>query len=126
MIDLDKPVRVFKNPKYGCYSIMQNGRLRASARQVRLVNVEFRVREAGRQRMLREQRRNVHAFAVGTLSDYVHPDDGRDLGGMNGRRVFYNPYRFSSFVDSETQTPVTAATTAYFDEHGVTYAVPPA
>lgn len=121
MIDPTQPVRVFKNPKHGCYSIMQNGRLRASAREVRLVDVEFRVREAGRQRMLREQRRNVHAFAVGTLCDYVHPGENRRLGDITGRAVFYNPYRFASFVDSETQTPVTSAAVVQFDEHGVVY-----
>ena len=34
VIDRDKPVRVFRNLKHGCYSILQNGRLKASARQV--------------------------------------------------------------------------------------------
>ena len=76
MIDYDKPVRVFKNLTHGCYSILQNGKLKASARQVLLRDVEFKVRESGRQRMIREQRRNVHAFAVGHLVDYVHPNEG--------------------------------------------------
>lgn len=69
MIDQNKPVRVFENLKHGCYSIMQNGMFRASARQVRLTDVEFRVRESGRLRMVRERRRNVHTFAVGRLCD---------------------------------------------------------
>ena len=59
MIDRNAPVRVFKNLKHGCYSIMQGGVIKASARQVRLADVEFRVREAGRRRMLRERRKNV-------------------------------------------------------------------
>ncbi len=71
VIDQNLPVRVFKNWKHGCYSIMQRGVVRASASQVRLTNVEFRVREAGRQRMLREKQKNVHAFAVGHLVDFV-------------------------------------------------------
>ena len=122
MIDKDKPVRVFKNWKHDCYSIMQHGKLLASAKQVRLADVEFRVRESGRQRMLRNQRKNVHAFASGELLDYVHPDESRNLEKLEGRGVFYNPYEFSTFVDNETQSPVKTANVAHFDEDGVIYA----
>jgi len=123
VIDKNLPVRVFKNLKYGCYSIMQRGVIRASAKQVRLCDVEFRVRESGRQRMLREKRRNVHAFAVGRLEDYVHPGDDRELGRIVGRGVFYDPKRFSSFVDRETKVPVTRVRVAHFDEDGVIYSL---
>ena len=123
MIDRDQPVRVFKNLKHGCYSIMQRGVVRASARQVRLSDVEFRVREAGRQRMLREKRKNVHAFAVGKLVDYVHPEDSRDIAPIAGRGAFYDPYRFPSFVDRETNAPVITVSVAHFDEDGVLYSL---
>lgn len=123
MIDKNLPVRVFKNFKHGCYSIMQRGVVKASARQVRLAGVEFRVREAGRQRSLREKRRNVHAFAVGRLVDYVHPSDSRNIEPMVGRGAFYDPRRFPSFVDRETMAPVTAVSAAHFDENGVIYSV---
>ena len=123
MIDKNLPVRVFKNLKHGCYSIMQRGVIKASAREVRLSGVEFRVREAGRQRALRENRRNVHAFAVGRLVDYVHPSDSRRMEPMVGRGAFYDPLRFPSFVDRETQAPVTAVSLAQFDEDGVIYSL---
>lgn len=121
MIDHDKPVRVFKNWKHNCYGIMQNGLLKASAKQVRLTDVEFRVRESGRERMLRNGRRNIHAFAIGRLTDFVHPNEARNLEGMPGRSVYYNPYQFAAFVDQETQQPVISAEVAQFDEHGVIY-----
>ena len=121
MIDHEKPVRVIHNWKHDCYSIMQNGRLKASARQVRLSDVEFRVRESGRERMLRNQRRNIHAYAIGRLLDFVHPDDDRELGGMSGRSVYYNPYQFAFFADKETQAPVNSALVVQFDERGVVY-----
>lgn len=123
VIDKDQPVRVFKNFKHGCYSIMQRGVIKASARVVRLSDVEFRVRENGRQRMIREKRKNVHAFAVGRLVDYVHPSDSRDIAPPDGRGLFYDPYRFGSFVDSETEAPVTAVRVAHFDEDGVVYSL---
>ena len=121
MIDYSKPVRVFKNWRLGCYNIMQDGRLLASAREIRLGSVEFLVRESGRQRMLRRQKRNVHAYAIGHLVDYVHPSEERSLDPLPGRGVFYDPYRFSSFVDVETRDAVTRASSAHFHESGVTY-----
>ncbi len=121
MIDAQRPVRVFRNWKRGCYSIMQDGRIHASASQVRLGDVQFVVRESGRQRMLREQSRNVHAYAVGVLVDYVHPDEDRRLAGLGGRAVHYDPRRCAAFVDSQTLAPVTVAESALLDEGGVTY-----
>lgn len=123
MIDRDQPVRVFKNLKHGCYSIMQRGVIRASARVVRLSDVEFRVGEKGRQRMIRDKRRNVHAFAIGRLVDYVHPDDARDIAPLEGRGAFYDPYRFGFFVDAETQAPLITVSAAHFDEDGVVYSL---
>ena len=121
MIDYNRPVRVFKNWKLGCYNIMRSGKLLTSARQVHLSGVEFLVRESGRRRMIENGRRNIHAYAVGTLVDYVHPEEPRDLDKVSGRSVFYNPYKFSSFVDNETQDPIMAADFARFDESGVVY-----
>ena len=121
MRDQDKPVRVFRNWKRDCYNIMRDGRVLASAKQVRLTAVEFLVRESGRQRMLRQGRRNVHAYAIGRLVDYTHPGDLRDLDKLAGRAVFYNPYRCSTFVDDESGCSVTHAAQAHLDEGGITY-----
>lgn len=121
VIDPNKPVRVFLNHKHGCYSIFQNGAVRASASQVRLADVEFRVRESGRQKMLDENRRTIHAFAVGRLVDHVHPSEARRLDLLDGRPVRYNPHEAGCFVDAETREPVASATAAHFDEAGATY-----
>lgn len=121
MIDMAKPVRVFLNHKHGCYSIFQNGAVRASASQVRLADVEFRVRESGRQKMLSENRRTIHAFAVGRLVDHVHPSEDRALEKLDGRRVRYNPHEAGHFTDAETGEPVTFAAAAHFGEDGATY-----
>jgi len=57
----------------------------------------FKVSEAGRQRVLREKRKNVHAFIEGTLTApmTVDPDDLK--------RVSYNPYLCGSFVNASQQ-----------------------
>jgi hypothetical protein len=68
-----------------------------------LKDVTFKVSEAGRQRVLREKRKNVHAGIVGNISadawdDILLQDDPK--------QITYNPYRFSSFVDKEDLKPV--------------------
>jgi len=120
-IDFSKPVRVFKNPKLGCYNIMQGGLIKATARQIRLRDAEFLVRESGRQRMLREKRRTIHAYVQGRLIDFSHPDDAKSINHLPGRQATYNPYRYSSFVDRETEVPLSRAPWVQLDECGVTY-----
>jgi len=122
VIDYAKPVKVFKNLKYGCYTIMQGGLPRASARQVRLQDAAFTVRESGRQRMLREQRRTIHAFITGTLVDFVHAGDNeRSMAQLPGTQVHYNPQRGGAFMDLTTDTPVDRAAMVQLDEQGVSY-----
>ena len=120
VLDPNRPVRVFKNWKLGCWNIMQDGLLRASARQVRLEQVRFVVRESGRQRALREGRRNVHAYAVGLLRGQVHADDADDLAAIEGREVVYDARHFASFVERDSGSAVIGAEVARFDEHGLT------
>ncbi len=68
------------------------GRVVYHADQVFLNNCRFVVSEAGRQRVIREQRKNVHAFVRGTLST---PQDCKI-------QVSYNPYKTNSFYIKET------------------------
>ncbi len=72
-----------------------------------LDDVTFKVSEAGRQRVLRERKKNVHAGVIGYLNE-----QGirliiatRDLA----TKVTYNPYKYQSFVDAETLEPVLTA-----------------
>ena len=121
MIDIERPVRVVRNWKRHCYTILQDGVPRASASGVRLAVVEFRVRESGRLRMLREGKRNVHAYAVGHLVDFVHPGQPRRLPTLDGRAAAYDPWRFDSFVDCQTLAPIGCAALAQFDDDGLRY-----
>ena len=61
----------------------------------------FKVSEAGRQRVLREKRKNVHAFVEGIIGDPMNLPDPEDM-----QRVSYNPYKGSTFTTCVTQTPV--------------------
>jgi hypothetical protein len=79
------------------------GRVVAHLPQVSLTDAVFKVSEAGRQRVLREQRKNVHAGVVGYLSEIPETD----IDTMTA--VTYNPYLYSSFVTLADQLPVSTA-----------------
>ena len=126
VIDTARPVRVFRNWKHRCYNIMQ-GSYVVSAREVELADVEFQVRESGRQRMLRTGRKTVHAYAVGTLVSFARPaeSDGDSppfgLAQLVGRPMTYDALQAGQFLDRESRQPVIIADRAYFDEHGGRY-----
>ena len=72
------------------------------AETVVLANCEFKVSEAGRKRVLKEKRKNVHAGVKGYLCR-------NDLCGFNlddFTEITYNPYKYSSFVVKKTQQPI--------------------
>lgn len=73
-----------------------------------LENVEFRVRESGRQRVLRERQKNIHAFAVGRLQNFAKEHSLNQSGAY----VNYNPYNNNSFVVEGTDIPVKSADSA--------------
>jgi len=76
------------------------GRVIQHAREIFLTDCRFRVSEAGRQRVLRERRKNVHAGVVGRVGSAVPPD------AAGGVRVSYNPYKYPTFVRADSLEPV--------------------
>ena len=80
----------------------EKGRVIAHARYVTLDNVKPKVSEAGRQRVLRERRKNVHAGLVGT---WVTGSEA--LGRIHGpvEPITYNPYKYTGFVYKASEEP---------------------
>ncbi len=82
------------------------GRVIMHADRVTLKDVKFKVSEAGRQRVIREKRKNVHAFVVGEL---VSVDNRPIVGEL----ITYNPYVYNTFVTAFDKTPIKSAQTAH-------------
>jgi hypothetical protein len=72
---------------------------------VHIRNPEFVVRKAGRERVLREGKKNVHAFVRGEITYF----DDFDPDYLDYSLVSYNPYKFDTFVDVCDVTPVRTA-----------------
>ena len=60
----------------------------------------FVVRKAGRERVLREKKKNVHAFVRGTWMQDLLIEDAQKIFDHCGvsKEVTYNPYKYDSFV----------------------------
>ena len=98
--------KVYRNlnkgtPERPVYSVQQytakgspSGRKRwivvAYATRITLQDVTFKVDERKRQKVIAEQRKNVHAYAIGVRSGVVPL--------LDGGRVSYNPYKGPSFT----------------------------
>ena len=87
------------------------GRVVGHLERLGLAGVKFKVSEAGRQRVLREKRKNVHARVQGTL---VNPDALTNCED----RVSYNPYRGGTFYNTETGEDYLNADLAVLDDTG--------
>lgn len=113
-------VFVYFNLHRKCWSIKalegpRKGRVIAHSSEVLLQDCVFKVSEAGRQRVLRERKKNVHAGVVGTMtrwSQWPHNE-------LPWVAVIYNPYRYSTFVNKRTERPVKTAKLVHMLPEGV-------
>ena len=93
------------------------GRVVAHCNRILLDKPKFKVSEAGRQRVLREKAKNVHAGVVGRV--LFIEQRFKPLWLEKGTEVTYNPYKFETFVNRKTLGPVYNALTAYMDTRKV-------
>jgi len=126
-------VQVYRNLHNGLISIqdLSTGLVLGHASAVDLQHATFIVREAGRQQVIKEKRKNVHAFVRGKVVDVVNfqPFKGRGEGieddspyawGNSTKlqrgsmlvtttKVSYNPYKAPHFVTPEGDEVVGAS-----------------
>jgi hypothetical protein len=110
-------VFVYFNLHKKCFSIKalegeRKGLVIAHRDLVILTKCKFKVSEAGRQRVLREKKKNVHAGVTGlwgaSATGIIEPAELYFLE-LFGRRVTYNPYKYDSFVIKTTEQSVDVA-----------------
>lgn len=112
----DRIVRVYRNLNRNCYSVQEKNplggawRVIAHVDSIELRNCRFAVSAASRARVLRQKRRNVHAFVYGTVG-------AGPVVWSRAWRVKYDPFTWSTFV-TEDGAPVHEALFAHFGKHG--------
>lgn len=95
LFDPSRIVSVYRNLHNGKWSVSQSNRVVCHADYIMLRDVRFTVRPAGRLKVLKEKKKNVHAFVKGYLVEYPYKIDIEDLGKWVS--ITYNPYKYDSF-----------------------------
>ena len=85
-------VEVYFNLHKNLFSVRHEGRVIDHTHKIMLRDAKFVVQPGGRARVLREGRKNVHAWVKGEMiGDIMHHNCCH--------RIVYNPYKYESFVD---------------------------
>lgn len=123
-----KGCKVYYNLHLKTYSVLgwdadKNGwRLKEYADNLVLLDVEFKVSESGRQRVIKEKRKNVHAFAI---AKHVYPIPSHRVTALMDKRTYrsatYNPYLYDSFVDVETKQRIKNSRSAVLHNKKISY-----
>jgi hypothetical protein len=101
--------KVYFNIRKRVFSVVVAGRVAYHANMVMLGNCKFKVSEAGRLRVLKQGRKNVHAFIYGDLLAIDMPITVKD----DARQVTYNPYKYETFVSRDTLERIDSANLVY-------------
>jgi len=90
----DKRVYVYFNLHKKVWSVRQDGMVVKHTKHIMLKNCRFLVGKAGRERVLREGKKNVHAGVSGYVTDLVPACRVHS-------EVTYNPYRNEKFTTKD-------------------------
>jgi len=115
-LEAGTPVRVYRNLHNGKLSVQvkQDGKWKVHAHvdDIFLDDPNFKVSQAGRERVLREKAKNVHAFILGNVSS----SEGFDAD--NARQVTYNPYKMTHFSTKDDGEHIFTADKASISSSG--------
>jgi len=124
-------VSIYRNLHNGLISIKSasSGLVLGHAKSVDIAWADFVVHEAGRQRVLKDKQKNVHAYVKGLLlnTSGFKPYKGRSIGPVYGaihstykdKVVSYNPYKAPHFVIKGTSDKVSKASLCTVSHDGI-------
>ena len=101
---------IYRNLHKDCFSVKYKGKVINHVNYFVGHDVEFRVSEAGRQRVLDTLQRNVHAYVVCSSYDVLLGDL---LKTDEMKLVYYNPFELDMFVLAGTEIPVMKSAICY-------------
>ena len=97
-------VEVYWNLHKNCFSVRscKTGRVIDHVNGINLRDVNYVVRQAGRRKVLKEKKKNVHAFVRGYIYDnLISLSKDTEIACAT-----YNPYKYTSFIDKKYGKPI--------------------
>ena len=113
-------VQVYYNLHKKCLSIRHKGKVIEHAQEVTLTDARFHVQQAGRERVLKQKRKNVHAYISGKLKETFWFTQAPKYIWTAKQRVTYNPYKYKNFVNKKTLKPVASAEVVHISGKRIT------
>ena len=98
LIDLNRKIEVYRNLHKDCWSVRQDGLVKFHCDTIHMSGCSFVVQPAGHARVLREKKKNVHAFIRGYLCGFTSDEQ---VDAFCWDDIYYNPYKTDTFVDFE-------------------------
>ena len=92
-MDKNKRVYVYFNLHKKVWSVRQSGRIVEHTKHIKLRDCRFLVSQAGREKVLREKKKNVHAGVSGYVINSIP-----EYRIFSEAKLTYNPYRYKGFV----------------------------
>ena len=123
MYSKPEQIRVYRNLAKNTFSYQKktkNGwRVAGWSDEIVLNNATFRVSEAGRARVIREKRKNVHAYITGDPI-YVHGLTKKTPHLKNFKtKLYYNPYKTKTFMNTLTNKTIHSADSVMVNLEGI-------
>ena len=100
---------IYRNLHKNKFSIKFRGKVINRHGYIITMDSTFKVNEKGRQRVLLERRKNVHAFVACKAFMLC----GGELDITNLQEVYYNPYKLNTFVLKATNDIITSNKKVY-------------
>ena len=113
-------VQVYYNLHKKCLSVRHKGKVIEHAQEVTLTDARFHVQQAGRERVLKQKRKNVHAYVSGKLKETFWFTQAPKYIWTAKQHVTYNPYKYKSFVNKKTLKPVASAEVVHISGKRIT------
>ena len=112
-------VEVYFNLHQKLWSVvdLSTGLVVEHVNEIAIANPVFTVQPAGRAKVIRDGRKNVHAFIKGTASFLSEHLDKIPYS----TQICYDPYKYDSFVIAESKESIFKADVVYLNNKGEVY-----
>ena len=98
-LEVECDFEVYRNLNNKCFSIKQKGLVVAHADNFIIHSVKTKISQKGRERVLKEKRKTVHAVLVSNNFEKVDKDS-IDISKLD--ELYYEPYTLDSFINKRT------------------------
>jgi len=104
-----KRLYIYKNLHLNLFSVRCEGKVIDHRDEIVLEDARFLVGQKGRERVIREKRKNVHAGVSGFWAEEWEANPEIHMNSYTPHKVSYNPYKNETFVLTENYTTINEA-----------------